>query len=194
MFNLGWWRLAVGGWWRLAVGGCWQLVVGGVVDDWWLVAVGGWRLAVGHRWWLAAVGGWRLVVGGGWWLAVGGPLGRSLRAVLNKKKNTNVCHTDAIDGLELTSHTTNPAACQQGPHQRVGLSGRAKPGEYRGAGTLDTTPGGHEALPSTTSGQLGAARRAVAYSARRQRVQGKWGDLQFDGDVRPRVPGGPEGK
>ena len=32
-----------------------------------------------------AVGGWRLVVGGGWWLAVGGPLGRSLRAGLNKK-------------------------------------------------------------------------------------------------------------
>ena len=38
----------------------------------------GWRLAVG--------GWWRLAVGGGWWLAVDGPLGRSLRAVLNKKK------------------------------------------------------------------------------------------------------------
>ena len=46
----------------------------------------GWRLAVGRRRRLAAVGGWRLVAVGGWWLAVGGPLGRSLRAVLNKKK------------------------------------------------------------------------------------------------------------
>ena len=71
------WRLAVGGWRRLAaVGGSWQLVMGG----WWrLAAVDGWRLV--------AVGGWRLAVGGGWRLvAVGGPLGRSLRAVLNKKK------------------------------------------------------------------------------------------------------------
>ena len=43
-----------------------------------VLAVGGWRLAVGD---------WRLVaVGGGWWWAVDGPLGRSLRAVLNKKK------------------------------------------------------------------------------------------------------------
>ena len=43
---------------------------------------------VGGDWqWLAvAAGGLRLAVGG-WWLAVGGPLGRSLRAVLNKKKN-----------------------------------------------------------------------------------------------------------
>ena len=33
------------------------------------------------------VGGWwRLVVDGSWRLAVGGPLGRSLRAVLSKKK------------------------------------------------------------------------------------------------------------
>ena len=31
--------------------------------------------------------GWQLAVGGGWWLAVGGPLGRSLRPALNKKKN-----------------------------------------------------------------------------------------------------------
>ena len=47
----------------------------------------GWRLAVGRRWRLAPVGGWRLVAVGGWWeLAAGGPLGRSLRAVLNKKK------------------------------------------------------------------------------------------------------------
>ena len=83
----------VGGSWQLAVVGSWQLATGG----WWRVVVvgGGW-------WWLAAVGGWRLVVGGGWqWLAVsplagggswwlvvgvGGPLGRSLRAVLSKKK------------------------------------------------------------------------------------------------------------
>ena len=49
----------IGGWWRLAV-------------------VGGWRLV--------AAGGWRLMAVGGWWMAVGGPLGRSLRAVLNKKK------------------------------------------------------------------------------------------------------------
>ena len=53
-----------------------------------LMVVGsGWRLALGRSWRLAAVGGWRLVaVGGGWCLAVDGPLGRSLRAVLNKKK------------------------------------------------------------------------------------------------------------
>ena len=49
--------------------------------------VGGWRLAAAGGWRQLAVGGWwRLVVGGGWWLAVDGPLGRSLRAVLNKKK------------------------------------------------------------------------------------------------------------
>ena len=93
MFNHGWWRLVVGGWWRLAVGN-WQLAVGG--GWWWLAAVGGWwRLAVVGGWLLVAAGGWRrllvggwwrLVVGAGWWLAVGGPLGRSLRAVLNKKQ------------------------------------------------------------------------------------------------------------
>ena len=42
--------------------------------------VGGWRLV--------AAGGWRLVAVGGWWLAVDGPLGRSLKAVLNKKKSS----------------------------------------------------------------------------------------------------------
>ena len=64
------WRLAVGGW-RLAVGGSWQLVA---VD-------GGWRQLV--------VGDWRLMaVNSGWRLAVDGPLGRSLRAVLNKKKKS----------------------------------------------------------------------------------------------------------
>ena len=70
MFNHGWWRLVVVG------GGRWL-----VIGDWWrLAVVGGWRLV--------AVGGWRrLAVGDGWWLAVGSPLGRSLRAVLNKKKN-----------------------------------------------------------------------------------------------------------
>ena len=92
VLNHGWWRLAVGGW-RLAVGNWWLVAVGGgwrrlVVGDWWLVVGGGWQwlavggwlpLAVGGGWWLAvAVGGWRLVVGG--------PLGRSLRAVLSKKK------------------------------------------------------------------------------------------------------------
>ena len=100
MFNHGWWRLAVGGgWWRLVVvGGGWWLVIGG----WWrLAVVGGWRLVaaggqhlVAAGGWRLAVGGWRLAVGGGkrltavggWWLVVGGPLGRSLRAVLNKKK------------------------------------------------------------------------------------------------------------
>ena len=77
----------------MAVDGGWrQLVVG----DWWLMVVSnGWRLAVGGGWRLGAVGGWgqwavggwwRLVSVGGWWLAVDGPLGRSLRAVLNKKK------------------------------------------------------------------------------------------------------------
>ena len=89
----GWWRLVVvgGGWWWLVVGGGWLAVGGGwrrlVVGDWWLVAVGsGWQLAVGRGWRLAAVGGWRLVAVGGWRLAVGGPLRRSLRAVLSKKK------------------------------------------------------------------------------------------------------------
>ena len=55
------------------------------------MAVGsGWRLSVGRRWQLA-VGGWRrLAVGGGWRLAVDGPLGRSLRAVLNQKKKISV--------------------------------------------------------------------------------------------------------
>ena len=99
MVNGGWrlavgggWRLAVGNWWLVAVGGGWRrLVVGDwwlVIGGWWLVAVGsGWQLAVGRRWRLAAVGGWRLVAVGSWWrLAVGGPLGRSLRAVLSKKK------------------------------------------------------------------------------------------------------------
>ena len=44
------------------------------------LAVGGWRLAVGGGW-------WRLVVGDWWLMAVDGPLGRPLRAVLNKKKS-----------------------------------------------------------------------------------------------------------
>ena len=77
----------VGGGWRLAVGGDWWLAVG----NWRLVAVGGgWRLVIGGWWRLVVVGGWRLVAAGGWWelgLVVGGPLGRSLRAVLNKKKS-----------------------------------------------------------------------------------------------------------
>ena len=61
------WLVAVGGWRRLAVGS-WQLAVGG---GWRRLVIGGW---------------WRLAVGGSWRLAVDGPLGRSLRAVLNKKK------------------------------------------------------------------------------------------------------------
>ena len=101
----GWWRLAVGGWrlavggWRLAVGNWWLVAVGGgwrrlVVGDWWLVAVGSsWQLAVGRRWRTAAVGGWRLVALGGWQLAVGGPLGRSLRAVLSQKKKSRPLRT-----------------------------------------------------------------------------------------------------
>ena len=50
--------------------------------------IGSWRLDSAGSWQrLVAVGGWRLVPVGGWWeLAVGGPLGPSLRAVLNKKK------------------------------------------------------------------------------------------------------------
>ena len=70
--------MAIGGWRLVAVGGGWRRFV---VHDWWLIVVGGWRLV--------AVGGWRwLVVGGGWRLAVvGGPLGQSLRAVLNKKNS-----------------------------------------------------------------------------------------------------------
>ena len=81
---VGGWRLAVGDWRLVAVGGGWRRLV---VGDWWLMAVGsGWQLAAGRRWRLAAVGGWRLAVGGGWRLALGSPLGRSLRAVLNKTK------------------------------------------------------------------------------------------------------------
>ena len=41
-------------------------------------------------WWRLVDGGWRLVAVGGWRLAVGGPWGLSLRAVLNKKKNTGL--------------------------------------------------------------------------------------------------------
>ena len=53
----------------------------------WLVAVGGWRLVAAGCWRRLVAGGWwRLAVDGSWRLAVGGPLGRSLRAVLNKKK------------------------------------------------------------------------------------------------------------
>ena len=82
---VGGWQLAVrGGWWRLVVVGGWWLVVGG---GWQWLAVGGWPpLAVGGGWWLVAVGGWWFVVDGSWRLADGGPLGRSLRAVLSKKK------------------------------------------------------------------------------------------------------------
>ena len=80
------WLVAVGGW-RLAAIGGWQLATGG----WWRLVVvdGGWWLVIGGWWRLVVVGGWsrwRLAVGGSWRLAVGGPLGRSLRAVLNKKK------------------------------------------------------------------------------------------------------------
>ena len=77
------WLVAVGGW-RLAVGS-WRLAVG---RRWQLVAVGGWRLAAVGGWRSLAVGSWQLAVGGGWWrlAAVGGPLGRSLRAVLSQQK------------------------------------------------------------------------------------------------------------
>ena len=95
VLNHGWWQLAVGGGWRLAVRN-WRLVaVGGgwrrlVAGGWWLEAVGsGWQLAVGRRWRLAAVGGWRLV-------AVGSPLGRSLRAVLSKKKKSRPLRTSLV--------------------------------------------------------------------------------------------------
>ena len=66
------------------VGGGWQ----------WL-AVGGWSpLAVGGGWWWLVVGvWWRLAVDGSWRLAVGGPLGRSLRAVLSKKKKSGPLRT-----------------------------------------------------------------------------------------------------
>ena len=78
----GGWRLAVGSW-QLAMGGGWWLVIGG----WWrLAVVGGWRLIAFGGWRWLVVGGWWLVVGGWWRLAVGGPLGQSLRGVLNKKE------------------------------------------------------------------------------------------------------------
>ena len=77
--------LLVGGW-RLAVGD-WRLVVVG--GGWWRLAPVGWGLVDDGGWqWLAVGGWWRLAVGGGWWLAVDGPLGRSLGAVLNKKKSS----------------------------------------------------------------------------------------------------------
>ena len=50
----------------MVVGGGWWLVIGG----WWRLVFGGW---------------WPLAVGGRWQLVVCGPLGRSLRAALNKK-------------------------------------------------------------------------------------------------------------
>ena len=76
------WRLAVGGWRLAAVGGGWQLATGG----WWrLVGVGG--------------GWWRLAVDGSWRLAVGGPLGRSLRAVLSKKKKSRPLRTPLVWAL-----------------------------------------------------------------------------------------------
>ena len=92
---VGGWRLATGGggvgggWWWLAAVGGWGLMVDG---GWQWLAVGGWSpLAVGGGWRRLAVGGWwRLAVGGGWWLAVDGPLGRSLRAVLNKTKSSSL--------------------------------------------------------------------------------------------------------
>ena len=64
--------------------------------------VGGWRLAAVGGWWRLAVGGgWRLMaVGGGWWLAVDGLLGRSLRAVLNKKKTSSL-RTPLFSPLEI---------------------------------------------------------------------------------------------
>ena len=74
MVGGGWQWLAVGGWSPLAVGGGW------------------WRLVVGGWWRLAVDGSWQLAVGG-WQLAVGGPLGRSLRAVLSKKKKSGPLRT-----------------------------------------------------------------------------------------------------
>ena len=64
--KVGGWRLVIVGWWRLVVG------------SWRVVPFGGW-------WQLAAVGGWQL--------AVGGPWGLSLKAVLNKKKNSGFLKT-----------------------------------------------------------------------------------------------------
>ena len=91
--TVGSWQLAVGGWWLAAIDG-WQLTTGGwwrlvvVRGGLWLVIGGWWRLVVVGRWRLVAAGGWRRLaaIGGSWELAVGGPLGRSLRVVLNKKK------------------------------------------------------------------------------------------------------------
>ena len=63
---------------HVLVVGCWRQLA--AVGGWGLVVDGGWRwLAVGRRWRLA-IGGWRL--------AVDDPLGRSLRAVLHKKKSS----------------------------------------------------------------------------------------------------------
>ena len=84
----------VGGGWRLAVGGGWRLAVGG-----------GWRLAVG--------GGWRSAVGGGWRrLAVGGSWGRSLKAVLRKKK------TGFLRAALPTTSTHPPTQKASSPHRR----------------------------------------------------------------------------
>ena len=64
----------------------------------------GWQLAVGRRWRLAVVGGWRLVAVGDWWLAVDGPLGQSLRAVLNQKKKFRSQRT-ALPGAMALNRT-----------------------------------------------------------------------------------------
>ena len=95
------WRLAVGNWRLVVVGGGWRRLV---VGDKWLVVVGsGWRLAVGRRWRLAAVGG-------SWRLAVGGPLGRSLRAVLDKKK-TGSLRNNPLGRHPLASGHQMPLLC-----------------------------------------------------------------------------------
>ena len=74
-----------------------------------VLAAGGGRLAVGH---------WPLVaVGGGWWLAVDGPLGRSLRAVVNKKKSSPLRtpmhsgYTKQLLGYTLLGYTGTTNSC-----------------------------------------------------------------------------------
>ena len=68
--------------------------------------VGGWRL-------VAAGGWWRLVGVGSWQLAVGGPLGRSLRAVLKKKKPRFL--KDLPGGRCWRSGAEEAEDCDEGP-------------------------------------------------------------------------------
>ena len=110
-----------------------------MVGGWRFVPAGGWRqLAVG-RW-------WQLAVGGGWWLAVDGPLGRSLRAVLNKKEKKSRSQRTALLPNLLSQDVPVPnAALSCGLHYQIfpGLDFGVGSGLFTGQ-----RAGGH--TPTTT--------------------------------------------